>query len=76
MDVGETSDLKYPIITHNGPKVFKCLYGGGIWQIECCPPKLNNHCLALQKDIKHYYKAIIISKQTNRGIPTPCYVGY
>jgi hypothetical protein len=29
-----------------------------------------------KKDIKHYYKAIIISKQTNHGIPTLCYVGY
>jgi len=30
----------------------------------------------LQKSIKHYYKTIIISKQTNHGIPVWCYVGY
>ncbi len=32
--------------------------------------------MALQKDIKHFYKAIIISNQIDRGIPTPCYVGF
>jgi hypothetical protein len=30
----------------------------------------------LQKDIKHYYKAKTISKQTDCGIFVPCYVGY
>jgi hypothetical protein len=29
----------------------------------------------LQKDTKHYYKAKIISKITDRGIFAPCYVG-
>jgi len=29
----------------------------------------------LQKNTKHYGKAKIISKQTNHGTPTPCYVG-
>jgi hypothetical protein len=30
----------------------------------------------LQKNTKHSCKAKIISKQTNRGIPIPYYVGY
>jgi hypothetical protein len=30
----------------------------------------------VQKDIKHYCKAKIISKQIDCGIPTLCYVGY
>jgi hypothetical protein len=52
------------------------LLWGWQWQIEQCPPKSNNHFLMLQKDIKHYYKTKIISKQTYHGIPTSCYVGY
>jgi hypothetical protein len=30
----------------------------------------------LQKGTKHYYKAKIISTQTNHGILPSCYVGY
>jgi hypothetical protein len=75
VDMGEANDLD-PIITHNGVEVFECLCGDGIWQIECCLPKSSNHCSVLQKDTKHYYKAKIISKQIDHGIPTPCYVGY
>jgi hypothetical protein len=75
VDVGEASDPN-PIITHNGAEVLECLYGDGIWQIEQCPLKSNSCFLMLQKDIKHYYKTKIISKQTYCGIPTPCYVGY
>jgi len=75
MDVWETSSLDH-VTTHNGPKVLECLCGDDICQIECCPSKSSNLCLALQKDTKHYYKAIIISKQTNHGIFALCYVGY
>jgi hypothetical protein len=75
VNVGEDSNVN-PIVTRNGVEVLECFYGDGIWRIECCPPKSNNHCLVLQKDTKHYYKARIISKQTNHGIPTLCYVGY
>jgi hypothetical protein len=64
------------IITHNGAEVLECLYGDGIWQIECCSLKLSSHCSMLQKDIKHYCKAKIISKQIDYGIHVPCYVGY
>jgi hypothetical protein len=70
VDVGETSNLDL-VITHNGVEVFECLCGDDI-----CPLKSSSHCLVLQKDIKHYYKAKIISKQTDHDIPTPCYVGY
>ncbi len=61
---------------HNGVEVLECLYGDNISWIQHCPPKSNNHCSTLQKDIKHYYKCIIISKQIDRGIPALCYVGY
>jgi hypothetical protein len=75
MDVRETN---HPIlvITHNGVEVFECLFGDVTWRIEHCPSKLNTLCSTLQKDIKHYCKAKIISKQTDHGIPAPCYVGY
>ncbi len=69
-DVGEGNNID-PIVTHNGAEVLECLCGDGIWQIERCPPKANNCCSTLQKDTKHYYKAIIISKEIG-----PCYVGY
>jgi hypothetical protein len=75
MDVGETNNLDH-VITHNGVEAFECLRGDDIYQIECCPLKSSNCCLTLQKGIKHYYKAIIIPKQTNHGIHVPCYVGY
>jgi hypothetical protein len=75
VDMEETSGFDL-VITCNGVEVFECLCGGDIWQIERCPLKLSSHYLALQKDIKHYYKAKIISKQTNHGILAPCYVGY
>ncbi len=75
VDVGETSGLD-PIITHNGVEVFECLYGDDIWQIESYPLKLNSLCLIVQKDIKHYYKAKIISKQMDQGIHALCYVGH
>ncbi len=75
MDVGETNDFDL-VMTHNGVKVFDCLCRDNIWQFERCPPRLNNCCLALQKNSKHYYKAKIISKQINRGILASCYVGY
>ncbi len=75
VDVGETSGPN-PIITHNGAEVLEHLCGDNIWRIECYPPKLNSRCSTLQKDIKHYYKAIIIHKQTNCGILDLCYVGY
>jgi hypothetical protein len=61
--------------THNGAEVFEFLCGDDIWQIERCPLKSSSCCLVLQKDIKHYYKAIIISKQIDRGILVMCYVG-
>ncbi len=59
VDVGEPNghDL---VITHNGAEVFECLCGDDIWRIEHYPPKSNNHCLTLQKDIKHYCKVKII----------------
>ncbi len=72
--MGKTNNLD-PVITRNGAKVLECLYGDCIWEIEHCPLKSSNRCLALQKDIKHYYKAKF-SKQTDCGIPTSCYVGY
>jgi hypothetical protein len=75
VDVGETSGLDH-VITHNGAEVLECLCKDGIWQIELCPLKSRNYCLTLQKDIKHYNKTKIISKQTNRGIYAPRYVGY
>ncbi len=75
MDVGETSNFDH-VITHNGVEALECLCGDNIYQIECCPLKSNNCCSALQKGTKHYYKTIIISKQTDHGIHAPCYVGY
>ncbi len=75
VDVGKTRNHVL-VITHNGAKVLKCLCGDGIWRIKHYPPQLNTHCSTLQKDIKHYYKAKIISKQINHGIFSPCYVGY
>jgi hypothetical protein len=75
MDVGETNSLDH-VITHNGVEGLECLCGDDIYQIECCPLKSSNCCLALQKGTKHYYKAIIISKQIDHGIHAPCYVGY
>ncbi len=75
VDVGKASGPD-PIITHNGVEVLEYLCGDGIWQIEFYPSKTNGHCLTLQKDIKHYCKTIVISKQTNYDIPTLCYVGY
>jgi hypothetical protein len=75
IDVGKGNDVD-PVITHNGAKVLECFCGDGIWRIEHCPLKLINHYSALQKNTKHYYKIRIVSKQTNRGIPAPCYVGY
>ncbi len=42
VDVGDISDLN-PIITQNGAKVFECLCGDDIWQIEQCPPKSSSH---------------------------------
>jgi len=45
-------------------------------ELNAAPQKLNTHCSTLQKDIKHYYKAKIISKQINHGIFALCYVGY
>ncbi len=74
VDVGETNNLGL-IITHDGVEVLECLCGDDISQIECYPPKSNNDWLTLQKNTKHYGKAKIISKQTNHGTPTPCYVG-
>ncbi len=47
----------------------------GELNVKRCPPKSNIHYSTIQKDIKHYYKAKIISKQTNCGIHTICYVG-
>jgi hypothetical protein len=73
--VGEINGSN-PAITHNGAEVLECLCGHNIWWIESCLPKLNTYCSTLQKNIKHSCKAKIISKQTNRGIPTLCYVGY
>jgi hypothetical protein len=73
--MGEGSGID-PIVNHNGVEVLECLCGDGIWQIKRCPPKLNNYWSALQKYTNHYYKDIIISKQTNYGILTLCYVGY
>jgi hypothetical protein len=64
-----------PIITHNGVKVLECLYGDGIWLIEHYPLK-SKTLFGIAKNIKHYYKAKIISKQIDRGTPIPCYVGY
>jgi hypothetical protein len=61
VDVGETNGPNL-VITHNDTKVLECLCGDDIWRIEHYPPKSNSHCSMLQKDIKHYYKAIIISK--------------
>ncbi len=75
MDVGETSNFDH-VITHNGVEALECLRGDNIYQIECCPLKSSNCCSALQKGTKHYYKIIIISKQTDHGIHAPCYVGY
>ncbi len=75
VDVVEGNDINH-VVTHNGVEVFECFYGDDIWQIEHCPPKSNNCCSMLQKDIKHYSKAKIISKQIDHDIPTPCYVGY
>jgi len=74
MDVGEISN-PMPIVTHNGAEVLECLFSEGIWWIEQCPPKTNIHYSTLQKNIKHYYKAKIISKQIDHGIPILCYVG-
>ncbi len=56
------------VVTYNGVEVLDCLCGDDIWRIEHCPPKSKNHSLTLQKDIKHYYKTMIISKQTDCGI--------
>jgi hypothetical protein len=75
MDGGETDSLDH-VITHNDVEALECLCGDDIYQIEGCPLKSSNCCLALQKGTKHYYKTIIISKQIDHGIPTPCYVGY
>jgi hypothetical protein len=75
VDVGKASGLD-PIITHNGVQVLECLCGDNIGQIELYPSKSNSRCLTLQKYIKHYYKAIIISKQTNYDIHALCHVGY
>ncbi len=75
MDVKETSSPHH-VITHNGVEALEYLYGDGIWRIEHYPLKSNNHCSMLHKDIKHYYKARIISKQIDHGIFAMCYVGY
>jgi hypothetical protein len=74
VDVKETN-IPHHVITHNGVQVPKYFYGDGISRIEHCPSKSNSHCLMLHKDIKHYYKAIIISKQTDHGIYALSYVG-
>jgi hypothetical protein len=73
--VGETNDPNL-VITYNGAIVFESLCGDGIWQIERCPPKSSSQCSVLQKDIKYYYKARIISKQIDCGILAPYYVSY
>ncbi len=75
MDVGETNGLDL-VITHNGVEIIEYLCGDGIWWIERCPPKSSSDYLMLQKNIKYYCKAIIISKQIDCGILAPCYVGY
>jgi hypothetical protein len=75
VDVGEANGCD-PIITRNGMEVLECLCGDGIWRIEHCRLKSNSCFSTLQKDTKHYYKAIIISKQTNCGSHVLCYVGY
>ncbi len=72
VDVAEISSHVL-VIAHNG-QVFE-LWGQHLtnWML---PPKSNIHCLVLQKDIEHYCKTKIISKQINRGIIVLCYVGY
>jgi hypothetical protein len=75
IDVGKGSNADF-VITHNGAEVFECLYGDGIWQIEHCPLMSNIFFSMLQKDIKHYCKAKIISKQIDSCILAPCNVGY
>ncbi len=62
VDVGKGNNIDH-VVTDNGIEVLECLCGDGIRQIEHCPLKVNNCCLVLQKDTKHYCKAIIISKQ-------------
>jgi len=75
VDVGETNDPNL-VITYNGVNFFESLCGDGIWKIEQCPLKSSSQCSVLQKDIKYYYKARIISKQIDCGILVPYYVGY
>jgi hypothetical protein len=75
VDVGE-GNIANLVVTYNGAEVLECLYGDDIGELNIVPLNqivITQHC---KKNIKHYCKATIISKQIDHGSPTFYYVGY
>jgi hypothetical protein len=49
--------------------------GDGVWKIERCSPSSNTCCSTIQRNLMKHCNAVIITKITNCGIPSPCYNG-
>ncbi len=56
-------------------KVQEHVCGDGVWRIDRCPPSLNIHCFAIQRDSMKHCDTIFIAKKMVHGIPNPCYDG-
>jgi hypothetical protein len=56
------------VLTFEGLRVQECVCRDGVWRIERCPPSLNTHYFATQRDPMKHCDTKIIAKKTIRGI--------
>jgi hypothetical protein len=74
VDLGESNGIVRDeafVLTFQGLKVQEHVGGDGVWKIERCPPLLNTHYFAIQKDSMKHCDARIIVRIIVCGIPNP-----
>jgi hypothetical protein len=79
VDVGESSGIiedEAFVLIFQGLKVQNHVCRDGVWIIERCPPSLNTHYFAIQRDLMKHCDIKIVAKKTVHDIFGPCYNGF